>query len=300
MEPNELIASYVADVARLLPSRIRNDVALELGPLLLEDLQARSETAARVPDAEMTLEMLQAFGHPSEVAARYHSRWTIIDPSDTRNFVFAAVIGGALLAAASVPTALLHPEQYRGPKEFLLGWLGVLVLYFGVKSWVLRRHPKQRGWRPPRLNRSGSVLLVLLIGVGIVAYGAPQWLYAQVSGGQQLASWLDYDPTFQAARLPWLLALWVGHGVLFIVAAVRGQWTSTLRWLNLAFSVGVVTVLTWFTQAGRVFAESVPNETAHAFLRAFVFVMLIDVSVKIYREVTRVRMPDLSAPQVTG
>jgi hypothetical protein len=55
-----------------------------------------------------------------------------------------------------------------------------------------------------------------------------------------------------------------------------------------------------FASAGRVFVESVPNETAHAFLRAFIFVMLIDVGVKIYREVSRIRMPDLPAPRVSA
>jgi hypothetical protein len=303
MQPDELIASYVADVAGKLPIRMRGDVALELRSLLQEQLQARSAAAGRAPDAAMTVAMLQAFGHPERVAARYHPQWAIIDPGDTRNFVLAAVVGGALLVAASVPTALLHPERYRGPEAFLVWWLGALVLYFGLKSWALRRYPKQRAWNPHSIEthqpkRLGSVVLALLICAGVVAYGAPQWLYAQLSGGRQLAHWLDYDAAFRLERLPWLLALWTGQGVLFLVAAIRGRWTSRMRWLNRAFSLGAMAVLAWFIHAGRLFVESVPNESALAFARAFLFVMLIDMGVKIYREVAGGRVPDLSASRV--
>ncbi len=303
MQPDELIASYVADVAGQLPIRMRGDVALELRSLLREQLQERGAAAERAPDAAMTVEMLRAFGDPVEVAARYRPQWAIVDPRDTRNFVLAAVVGGALLAAASVPTALLHPEQYRGPEVFLVWWLGVLVLYFGVKSWALRRYPKQRAWNPHPVathepKRLGSIALVLVICAGVVAFGAPQWLYAQLSGGRQLTHWLDYDAAFRAVRLPWLLGLWAGQGVLVLIAAIRGAWTSAMRWLNLAFSLGAMAVLAWFIHAGRLFVEAVPNESALAFARAFLFVMLIDVGVKIYREVAGVRVPDLSVSRV--
>jgi hypothetical protein len=303
MRPDELIASYVADVAEQLPMRMRNDVALELRSLLREELQARSEAAERAPDEALTLETLHAFGHPREVAARYHSRWTIIDPGDTRTFVLAAIIGGALLVAASVPAALLQPQQPQDPRASLLGWLGVLVLFFGIKSWALHRHPGKRAWKPHPVDvhqpgRLSSLALVLLICVGIAAYGAPQWLFAQLSGGGQLPHWLDYDPAFRAARLPWLFAAWAAQGVLFLVAAIRGAWTSLMCRLNLGFSLVLLAVLIWFALPGRLFVEPVPDATAHAILWAWVVVLLLDVAMKIYREVGRVRTPDLSAPRV--
>jgi len=57
-------------------------------------------------------------------------------------------------------------------------------------------------------------------------------------------------------------------------------------------------VLTWFSLAGPMFVESVPDKTAHAFLWTFVLLLLIDVALKTCREVGRLRMPDLSAPRV--
>lgn len=305
MRPDELIAGYVADVAEQLPIRMRGDVALELRSLLKEDLEARAEAAGRAPDEAMTLEMLQAFGHPSRVAARYHPKWSIIDPGDTRSFVLAGVIGGALLVAASVPVALLHPEQPHDPSVSLMAWLGVLVVFFGIKSWALHRRSKERAWRPRgasdhQPSRLGSAALVLLICVGILAYGAPQWLFAHLSGGHQLPHWFDYDPAFRAARLPWLFAVWAGQGVLFAVAAIRGTWTPLMHRLNLASSVVLMAVLSWFALPGRVFVAAVPDATAHAYLWAWVVVMLLDVAMKVYREVGRVRMPDLAAPRRTA
>lgn len=305
MQPEELIARYAVDVAGNLPIRMRNDVALELRSLLREELQARSEAAARVPDAAMTLEMLQAFGHPTQVAARYHRPWAIIDPGDTRSFVLASLIGGALLAAASVPTALLHPERYHGMEGILLGWLGVLLLFFGIKSWARHRSPKPREWAPrpgdPHMpDRASCVAYVPLICLGIVAYGAPQWLFAQLTGGGKLTSWFDYDPAFRAERLPWLLALWAAQGVLLLVAAIRGDWTSLMRRLSLALDLAIMAVLTWFLLAGPIFEELVPNETAHAFLQAIVFALLINAVMTVYREVGRVREPELTAPHISA
>jgi len=116
MRPDDLIAGYVADVAEQLPIRMRSDVALELRSLLQEDLEARAEAAGRTPDEAMTLEMLRAFGHPSRVAERYHPEWSIIDPGDTRSFVLAGVIGGALLAGATSSPTGSTTTRPSGPR----------------------------------------------------------------------------------------------------------------------------------------------------------------------------------------
>jgi hypothetical protein len=45
MNANDLIDSYVADVARLLSRKQRDDVAFELRALLAEELDAKAEAA---------------------------------------------------------------------------------------------------------------------------------------------------------------------------------------------------------------------------------------------------------------
>jgi len=60
MNANDVIESYVTDVALQLPRRQRNDVAFELRALLNEELQARAEAAGRGVDAAMATEFLGA------------------------------------------------------------------------------------------------------------------------------------------------------------------------------------------------------------------------------------------------
>ena len=50
MNAQDVIESYVRDVARLLSRDKRNDVALELRELLHDELAARAEAAGRAPD----------------------------------------------------------------------------------------------------------------------------------------------------------------------------------------------------------------------------------------------------------
>ena len=47
MNANDVIESYITDVALRLPRRQRNDVAFELRALLHEELQARADDAGR-------------------------------------------------------------------------------------------------------------------------------------------------------------------------------------------------------------------------------------------------------------
>ena len=63
-----------------------------------DDLNAKARAAGRPPDSDMAMEMLRAFGRPAQTAVRYHRPFTIIDPSDTWNFVIAAVAGGFVLS----------------------------------------------------------------------------------------------------------------------------------------------------------------------------------------------------------
>ena len=76
MNANDVIESYVTDVALQLPRKQRNDVAFELRALINEGLQDKAEETGRAIDAAMATEFLNAFGHPEAVAARYRPALT--------------------------------------------------------------------------------------------------------------------------------------------------------------------------------------------------------------------------------
>ena len=93
MNAQDVIESYVRDVARFLRRDARNDVAMELRALLHDELAARAEAQGRVPDRAMAMEVLAAFGRPAAVATRYRSRDPLVEPEDNHSFLIYAVAG---------------------------------------------------------------------------------------------------------------------------------------------------------------------------------------------------------------
>ena len=85
MLAEDVLERYVREVAGRLPVRMRTDVSLELASLLRDDLRARAEAAGRPPDEGLATDVIEAYGDPRDVAARYNPRGAIIDPSDTRS-----------------------------------------------------------------------------------------------------------------------------------------------------------------------------------------------------------------------
>ena len=67
MNANDVIESFVTEVALRLPRRQRNDVAFELRVLLNEDLQARAGDTGREADAAMATELVHHSPTPSTV-----------------------------------------------------------------------------------------------------------------------------------------------------------------------------------------------------------------------------------------
>jgi hypothetical protein len=284
MDVDTLIDAYVQDVAQLLPRKLRSDVALELRELLREDLQARAATQGRPLDADIALEGLRAFGAPKEVAARYFEPWTIIPPTETRRFLFAAIIGTAVLIALS---PLSDPPAQAGKMgEAICVWLGVLVTYFGLQGVFQRHGKKAHSWVPrgrDSVNRFVPLSFIVLIFVGIAAYGAPGWIFEQLTRGGKLSASLDYDPTFYSSRLPVLFAVWICQAVLFAVLAVRGRWNTWLRRVDFGLVVGVIAVLIWFLVAGQIFKDPALNKAAPNVISVIVLFLLIDLGVKLYR-----------------
>lgn len=286
MLAEEVFERYVREVAGQLPVRMRADVSLEIASLLREDLRARAAASGNAADEKLARAVAADFGHPHEVADRYHPRWAIIDPSDTRNFVLSVIIGGAILFALSVPAALLSPGRSRGPEAPLLAWTGLVVAFFALRSWSRRRRPTERRWSPSRNDRDrvsapGLFAIVAAIGICIALFAQPQRTFASITGNGHLGDWLRYDPGFRARRLPWLLAVWAAQAVMLGVVALGGRWSSPLRQLEIGLSIALVALLAWF-RTGPVMAEPAADQTTRAFLAMFALLVLIDVGVKLY------------------
>jgi hypothetical protein len=281
MNANDVIESYVTDVAVRLPRKQRNDVAFELRALLSEGLQDKAEAAGRGVDEAMATEFLRAFGRPEDVAARYRPTLTIIDPADGRSFLRASVIGLAIIWGLGLLASLRQPVDSGGDLLTALGqwwggtvipslwWPGVLVVGFGAAAWA-RRRPQTSEWKPragDRIHGSRAALVMGLVGIlcGLFVLLDPRWVLDAFWGGRAAPAAyeaLTYTDTFRQRQAPWLLGLLLLNIPLFIAVIVQGRWSAILRRIETGLSLATCAAIAWTVLDGPVFMAPSSDRTA--------------------------------------
>jgi hypothetical protein len=304
MNPDDLIESYVNDVAVQLPRTQRNDVAFELTALLKEELDAKASASGRDVDEAMALEFLNAFGRPADVAARYRPTLTIIDPADGHAFLQATVIGLAIAWAAGLLQVLQQsPDStfdlltalgrwWTGTVLLSLWWPGLLVVCFGIASWTRRRWPQSAAWKPRGVSRPpGRVALALgVAGIlgGLFILFNPRWVLEVFYGGRAAPAAyeaLTYTESFRHRQGPWLFALVLLNIPMLVPAIVAGRKSSIMQ--RVEFELGLVTcvVLTWTVLDGPIFLAASGDQMAKGLITLITVVMLIRFGVKLHRTV---------------
>jgi hypothetical protein len=293
MNATEVIETYIGETVRLLPRRQRNDVATELRSLLNEELDARAQESGRPPDASLALSLVRGYGRPNEAAARYQPPRAIIDPADSTSFLRAAIIGaGALILFAAIGSRL---PSLRGTGDNLirigiLDWLGLLVVAFGIKSWIRRRWPATAPWKPrdrDRANRLGTAVVVPIATFFVVLYGAPTWVLDQISGGRMETSWAAYTADFQRLRLPCFIGLLGGLIVLLAFVAIQGRWRRLTRCINIGLNMALACLILFFAVDGNIFQSSPVDRIAREVLFVVAVIYLPSVGVQLYGEIGR-------------
>ncbi len=305
MNANDVIESYVTDVAVQLPRKQRNDVAFELRALLNEELQAKAETAGRGVDAAMATELLNAFGRPADVAARYRPTLTIIDPVDGHSFLRATVIGLAIIWCLGLLMRLRQPIDSGWDLLSALGqwwgtivipsmwWPGLLVVGFGTASWTRRRWPQTSEWKPRAGDRihGGRVAMVMgLIGIlcGLFVLIDPRWLLDVFWGGRAAPAAyeaLTYTDTFLQRQALCLLVLITLNIPLLITVIVSGRWSAMMRRLELGLALVTCAVLAWTVLDGPIVMTPESDRTIKFFMVLIVAFTLISFGIKLYRSV---------------
>jgi hypothetical protein len=293
MNASEVIETYIDDVVRLLPRRQRDDVAKELRSLLNEELHARARESGGSPDESLALSLVRDYGHPKEVAARYHPHWAIIDPADSLSFIRAAMIGaGALIVLSALikrqPSLLGSAEDLI--KIGILAWLGLLVLVFGARNWIRRRWPTTALWEPrdrDRANRVGTAVIVPIATFFVLLYAAPTWVLDHVSRGRCDTSWATYTENFQRLRLPCFIGLMVGLLALLSFVAIQGRWRRLTRRINIGLNLALACLVLSFAVEGNIFQSSVVDEIARNVLALVAVIYVPSVGVQLYGEIGR-------------
>lgn len=307
MHASEVIESYIDDVVRLLPGRMREDVASELRSLLNEELLSRAKESGHAPDEALALALVRDYGRPNEAAARYHPPVAIVDPADSTNFLRAAILGalGWLLLSAvgkRLPPEMAPPDHFA--EIGILSWLGLLVLAFGVKGWSRRRWPAKSPWRPrhrDEANRLGAAATAPIAAFFIAFYAAPNWMLDKLTGGRIDASWAAYTAEFQQSRLPGFLALMAALVGLLVFAAIQGRWSPLTRRLNIALNLAIACLLLVFAVDGGMFQSAQADQIARDVLGLVGLVYLTGVGAMIYGEIgRRARLPGEPAAAPVG
>lgn len=306
MDANEVIESYVRDVASCLPRRKRNDVAFELRALLADELAAKAHAEGRAPDKRMAMDLLKGFGRPADAAARYHPRAAVIDPVDTHSFLVWA-LGGVVTVSVF---AMLNPPGKVDQSDLVLKWLGILVVVFALKGWWAgwrrRRAPGEMRWKPKRVqdprhsNPLVSITLGILTLIPFFMYAMPRrfvevaFLHAIPTGG------LALDAQFQdsALRVATILALGLQTAV-YVWAALDGGWRRATRWVSILaiLSIGVLAGdHVGLARQGLVFVSPRANETAAPIFGAVAAMMVLSAFYEMYREWARISPAPMLAP----
>jgi hypothetical protein len=244
MNANDVIESYVRDVARYLPRGKRNDVAFELRALLGDELAAKARVAARAPDKAMVMELLKGFGRPAEVAGRYFQRPAVIDPTDTHHFLIWTL-------AAAVTVSVMSRMSRGGGAGAMSGGglflqcLGALVVGFAVMGWWRRRHPAALGWRPklgPDWMPRGLAVLAMTATLifPVFMYAAPQTFVRVVFLGTLPTSGVELTKAFSQSGLRGAtMTLLILLAAMYAAIVVQGGGRPWTGWASVVLHGGL-------------------------------------------------------------
>lgn len=305
MTPNEVIEAYITDVARQLPRKQRNDVAFELRALLNEELQAIANEAGRTADFAMTMSLLQGFGNPNEVAARYQPALTIIDPADGAKFLRLTIIGLVIIWSLGLVMRLSQPihsglDLLRAISQWWGGtvipsfwWPGVLVVSFGLASWARQRQSNAPQWKPRAKDRIIGGRVALAFGLIGMMCGSYLLIHPTLildffwSGKAAPAAYtaLTYTDTFLGRQAPFLFTLVVLNIPFFFAVMIQGRWTALLKRIETGLSLLTCAVMTWTIADGAMMMSPTSDSTAKLIMGLIVVFSLITMAVQLLRQV---------------
>lgn len=303
--PDDLIEAYVGDVVKRLPARLRGDVGPELRALLGEELRGRAGDAGRLPDAAMALELLRGFGHPEEVALRYHPPGAPIIPGQhTQAFAWATFIGVALQWATSLPMAAgSGVPNWAGAwwTSYGLGafwWPGFLVSVMMIAAFVRRRWPAGPDmWTPRAVDRDHVNRPLFVAGLALALAGVGLWVllaWWSISnhGSSAVARVFEFDAGFLATRAPVVLIYWGVAIALLVVVIIEGRWRELTRRLDMGLKLTCAAMLAWIIAAGPVFVRPASDAPTKGALALLAIVLLAQAGWGLWRGRSRIQVPE--------
>jgi hypothetical protein len=172
-----LIDTYVSEVGRRLPRKIRADIEAEIRSILQDMLEERSQKTGKQVDEEMTLDILKAYGAPEKVAASYQGERYLIGPRLYPIFMtvlrimlmVTGILAAIGLGVAVYQTTFTPLNAFETIIKAIANFgasvmtvLGNIVVIFAILEWALFRSggnvdvkglPKEKAWDPRSLTK---------------------------------------------------------------------------------------------------------------------------------------------------
>jgi hypothetical protein len=292
---NEWIDRYVNEVGRRLPSKQRADVEREIRSLIEDEVAGRldaveDEGRAQAGMEATVLAVLEQFGSPKEMAARYQSPRYLISP--TMFPIFQLVLGIVLtvtlvanilgVAVAASTDKLVDPfiDMILGLFGSIIQALGTVTLIFAALERLgVAADSKPETWNPrslpPVKDAQRISIFEVVVDIGFTAailMLAFNYLNRGTGPVFYKSEWQGI-PIFTPELLqylPWLIVLWGADILLNIVLLVRGRWELATR-IATMITAGAAAFIFYQILIGGPIAAWPPLEPAFKVTVAIIF-----------------------------
>jgi hypothetical protein len=291
----EWIDRYVNEVGRRLPARQRADVEREIRSLIEDEVAGRLDAVEDEGRAQGAMEatvlaVLEQFGSPKEMAARYQAPRYLISPAMFP--IFQLVLGIVLtvtimanifgVAVAASSGELVDPfiDMILGLFSSIIQALGTVTLIFvGLERLGVAADGKPEAWNPrslpPVKDAQRISIFEVVVDIGFTA----AILMLAVNYLNRGTGPVFYNSEWQAIPiftpellqyLPWLIVLWGADILLNIVLLARGRWEPATRIATL-LTAGAAAFIFYQILIGGPIAAWPPLEPAFKVTVAIIF-----------------------------
>jgi len=284
----ELLERYLHAVGMHLPAKGREDTLAELRANLLDGIEAREEAAGRpLTEAEVAA-MLEQYGMPVTVAARYMPQHSLIGPELFPFYVYVlkrsfplvalayAAVVGVRMVFGGVPMTMLPNEVLHFAGVALTYW-AVITLGFAafeyvqyarlakieVPRWSVRDLPKvEPETKGFSVVNAVADLIVSVLMISLLL-AVPSHPYLLIGPGARIVHGTPFGLTPE-----WHVSYWQIVGLLIAMLPLKTamlfsglrRWRPVLqivvRAIGMLILVVIVQVRTFFVAAGQLTAEN--------------------------------------------
>ena len=258
----DLLERYLAEVRRNLPPSDADDIVAELRDLLLARAEEQEETTGEVDWTKL----LQDFGHPLVIAARYRKQQWLIGPELYPFYLHFLKVIVAIVLAVTVGLGVLKGVLWASnPGQAISAFLG--GLWWGVASAIgsvtivfalIERFGGSsvkhfRRWKPselPDLNAAQPTVLesAFEVSAGILIL---LWWFGLLPTPQFGGSFkLVAAPIWETLFWP-VAALMVMQLLFNLVRWIRPRWRTVRGFLGAINAVAAVAIAAIVYRAGR-------------------------------------------------